>query len=115
MPSNRNMTLRLKTDDSLAQRMCLGVAMLTLSGCGFVIAPLEIVTLGTLSTLVKEFDNQLNPSENSATSPNLNQPNELSGNDLPNSGNSVSEVLPSPAWPSSTTDRQITRPAIMPD
>ncbi len=39
--------------------VCLGLTVLSLTGCGFVLAPIELVTAGALSAVVKEFDRQL--------------------------------------------------------
>jgi outer membrane lipopolysaccharide assembly protein LptE/RlpB len=41
-----------------AMPILLILTVLCLSGCGFVLAPIETVTLGTLSAVVKEVDRQ---------------------------------------------------------
>ena len=114
-PKARNEAL-LHYQISLPRSLALSLTLLCLSGCGFVLAPLETATVGALRTVVKEYDKQLNKEELLETQVQDDRPiikaaekNEQAQLLLPKP-----LLHPTPGHPSKNMENQITRLSLMP-
>lgn len=93
--------------------ICLSLSLVALYGCGFVVTPLEIVTAGTLSAIVKEFSNTATDDVQTATEAKDEQ-NFPPAQELPELIPPDSMPYAAPARPAQTQDSEITRLSLMP-
>ncbi|MFT4861240.1 MAG: hypothetical protein ACI95C_000441 [Pseudohongiellaceae bacterium] len=95
--------------------ICLGLTVLSLTGCGFVLAPIKTVSAGTLSALVKEFDRQLSSEGTDTGSDSLKQ---VAPPLVPAQSGMVSpsvKLYPAPLWSKLSDGDQLKRQSIMPE
>lgn len=110
-------TRRSKPVFSIAARglrsICLSLCLVAFTGCGFVLTPIEIVTAGTLSAIVKEISNTATDEIQTATEAKDEQ-DFPPAQELPESIPPDSMPFAAPTRPIQTQDSEITRISLMP-